>query len=65
MDFDTIGTVGQIESYKWDFGDGSPVSTEPNPTHTYETAGNYTVKLSVIYADRTVRSAEKDVTVKD
>lgn len=65
MDFDTIGTVGQIESYKWDFGDGSPASTEPNPTHTYETAGNYTVKLSVIYADRTVRSAEKDVTVKD
>jgi len=64
MDFDTIGTVWQIESYKWDFGDGLPSSTEPNPTHTYETAGKYTVKLSVIYADRTIRSAEKDVIVK-
>lgn len=64
LDFDTVGTIWQIESYKWDFGDWS-VSTEPNPTHIYETAGKYTVKLSVVYADRTVRSSEKDVVVKN
>ncbi len=30
----------------WDFGDVSN-STEQNPTHTYSTAGNYTVNLTV------------------
>lgn len=29
----------------WDFGDGSPVSTETNPVHLYNTPGSYTVKL--------------------
>ncbi len=32
-------------SWAWDFGDGS-TSNEQNPPHTYETAGNYTVKLT-------------------
>ncbi|EKD29456.1 MAG: PKD protein, partial [uncultured bacterium (gcode 4)] len=63
IDFDTIGTIWQIESYKWSFGDGT-TSTEPNPSHTYETVGKYTVKLSVVYTDRTIRSTTKDVVVK-
>lgn len=33
-------------SYAWDFGDGS-TSTLTNPTHTYSTPGQYTVKLVV------------------
>ena len=32
-------------SWTWDFGDGSPVSNAKNPSHTYTTAGTYTVKL--------------------
>lgn len=28
-------------SWDWDFRDGSPHSTEQNPTHTYTTAGSY------------------------
>ena len=32
-------------SWAWEFGDGS-ASNEQNPPHTYETAGNYTVKLT-------------------
>jgi parallel beta-helix repeat protein len=32
-------------SWIWDFGDGK-TSTEQNPSHTYETAGTYTVKLT-------------------
>ena len=31
----------------WDFGDGTPVSTEENPTHKYEVAGTYTVTLTI------------------
>lgn len=30
--------------YEWDFGDGN-MSIETNPTHEYDEAGNYTVKL--------------------
>ena len=26
---------GDSIRYEWDFGDGSPLSTEANPTHTY------------------------------
>ncbi|WP_231593713.1 PKD domain-containing protein [Methanosarcina siciliae] len=32
-------------SWTWDFGEGD-TSTEQNPTHTYETIGTYTVKLT-------------------
>lgn len=31
-------------SWSWDFGDGD-TSTSQNPTHTYDTAGTYTVEL--------------------
>ncbi|TAF54013.1 MAG: PKD domain-containing protein, partial [Sphingobacteriia bacterium] len=34
-------------TYSWDFGDGSPLSTAENPEHTYTTAGNFTVTLTV------------------
>jgi len=33
-------------SWEWDFGDGN-TSTVQNPTHTYLTAGTFTVKLTV------------------
>ena len=34
-------------TYHWDFGDGSPPSNLPSPTHTYEKAGIFTVTLTV------------------
>ncbi len=34
----------------WDFGDGA-TSNQQNPTHTYSTAGNYTVTLTATNAD--------------
>lgn len=37
---------GNITQVEWDFGDGN-TSTEPSPTHTYTSAGNYTVSLWV------------------
>jgi len=38
---------GSISSYVWDFGDGTSTSTLANPSHTYATAGSYTVSLSI------------------
>lgn len=36
-----------VESYLWDFGDGTATSTLISPTHTYGTSGYYTVTLKV------------------
>lgn len=62
IDFDTNGTVGQIEAYSWDFWDGN-TSGEPNPTHTYLEKGKYTVKIAVTYSDRTVRSTDREIII--
>ncbi|MDR6971731.1 PKD domain-containing protein [Leifsonia shinshuensis] len=37
---------GTVASYAWDFGDGT-TGTGVNPTHTYGSAGTFTVTLSV------------------
>jgi glucose/arabinose dehydrogenase len=37
---------GQSLTYSWDFGDGT-TSTAANPSHTYNVAGPYTVRLTV------------------
>lgn len=40
--------IGTIASYAWDFGDGqTETTTTPTTAHTYCTAGNYTVTLTV------------------
>jgi PKD repeat protein len=47
--FSSVGTEdpdGEIIDYLWNFGDGTS-STIPNPTHTYELTGEYTVSLMV------------------
>lgn len=49
-------------SYRWDFGDQSPVSYEQNPVHTYTVAGSYQVRLSV--DDSLEQSAAGGVTVQ-
>ncbi|MGG9961056.1 PKD domain-containing protein [Ferruginibacter sp. SUN106] len=42
VNFNNLSTGGT--SWSWDFGDGG-TSTQQNPSHTYTTLGNYTVKL--------------------
>ncbi|MEM8887121.1 MAG: PKD domain-containing protein, partial [Bacteroidota bacterium] len=46
VDF-TNQSQGSIISYQWDFGDGSPLASTPNPSHLYTTNGFYTVTLTV------------------
>ncbi len=41
-------STGDISSWAWDFGDGSGQSVEQNPSHTYNSPGNYTVGLMVV-----------------
>jgi len=42
---DSTNTTGS--TFKWSFGDGSSNATGANPSHTYTTAGNYTLSLNV------------------
>ena len=39
---------GDSIRYEWNFGDGTPISEEANPTHVYTKAGRYTASLKVI-----------------
>ncbi len=50
-------------NYSWDFGDGN-TSMQASPTHTYASAGTYTVSLSVTDGAAT-RIANADITVQD
>ena len=39
--------ANDIKNWSWDFGDGDITnSTQPNPLHTYQRNGNYTISLS-------------------
>lgn len=50
---DNAGTVTFTDastgatSWSWNFGDGSPTSSQQNPVHTYAVSGNYVVTLTV------------------
>jgi PKD repeat protein len=49
-------------SYSWDFGDGGN-STAINPSHTYATAGTFTVQLTATSAAGCTNSTSQSVTV--
>lgn len=51
-------------TYKWDFGDGSPASSEANPTHVYQKEGEFTATLSVTDSKGVSGSEEYDVLVE-
>ncbi len=52
---------GTIVAWSWNFGDGSAVSTEPNPTHTYAAAGTYPVSLTVTDDSSATNTISQDI----
>jgi len=53
---------GAIASYAWDFGDGA-TGTGAAPTHAYQAAGTYTVRLSVVDRVGQTATVSRPVTV--
>jgi PKD repeat protein len=53
-------SLGNIISWAWNFGDGSPVGAGQNPVHVYAAPGSYTVCLTIHGAD----SSCYDITCK-
>lgn len=47
LDFNFCSQGGAIDSILWDFGDGN-TSTEMHPSYQYNTAGNYTVTVTLV-----------------
>ncbi len=55
-------------NYVWDFGDGSPLDFSVNPTHTYTTAGTFTLTLIANNPNGCTASSDTTqliITVKD
>ena len=59
--FENLST--NASSYIWDFGDGSPISTEIAPTHIYEDSDNYTVTLEAFTEDSQVSTIKQEIRV--
>jgi len=53
---------GSVSSYNWTFGDGQG-STEQQPTHVYQSSGNYNPKLAITDSAGTLASAATVVSV--
>jgi len=45
--------------YEWDFGDGSMISTEQNPTHTFDQPGLFTISLAITDTNGCRHSSER------
>ncbi|HIC90874.1 MAG TPA: PKD domain-containing protein, partial [Syntrophaceae bacterium] len=57
---------GYITNYQWDFGDGNLTTTDqPIIEHTYSSAGNYTVTLTVTDDDGLSASISKQISVSE
>ena len=67
VNFSSAGSLdedpGESIRYEWDFGDGSPISEEANPTHTYTKAGRFTAVLTVIDSSGKRTSTSTPITV--
>lgn len=56
-------TTTPVANWEWNFGDGTPINTSQNPTHTFATSGFYAVWLHVTNADGCIDSVKQNVIV--
>ena len=66
--FDGRGSTdpeGPIASYSWDFGDSTPAGSGAQPSHTYASAGDYLVTLTVTDGAGETDTDTQTVTVTD
>ena len=52
-----------IATFLWNFGDGTPVAATANPSHTFASAGTYTVTLGVADTARAPSTVARPITV--
>lgn len=64
LTFFTDLSSGNPVAWTWDFGDGS-ASTLQNPRFVYPDSGDYTVKLTVTYADNTELSVSEVINIEE
>lgn len=68
-DLSQTGGTGVINGWSWNFGDDisgwNNYSTQQNPAHTYASAGNYTVTLTVSTANGCNSTLQRVITVGD
>ncbi len=62
VEFTSLATGGiyEITSWAWNFGDGSPICNEQNPTHIFSAPGSYTVTLTVTSPGGDVSATKED-----
>jgi PKD repeat protein len=60
---DSSTPLGQISSWAWDFGDGSPIVNIQNPTHVFSCDKIYFVKLTITTRDGCSKSVTRPVEV--
>jgi gliding motility-associated-like protein len=63
-DVSSLASFG-IETWTWDFGDGTGVSNDQNPSYGYNGAGDYQVNLSVVDSFGCGHDTTKTVTVSE
>ncbi|MFK7844462.1 MAG: PKD domain-containing protein [Rhodothermales bacterium] len=61
---DSSSDDGFVDTWLWDFGDGA-TSTEQNPTHVYESAGEYVVVLTVTDNEALSSSTTQQLSVEN
>jgi PKD repeat protein len=55
-------STASVNSFYWDFGDGT-FSMDENPTKSYESAGDFVIKLQVTNANQCTDSIEKTISI--
>jgi plastocyanin len=49
--FDLSSSIEPVQTWTWDFGDGTILTTNGTPVYTYNTAGTYNVCLTIFTGD--------------